>query len=227
MPVTMKQMLLCMTLALLPVASALAQDQAQEEPAQQQEAKPEAATAQPDEDGWIRLFDGETFGDWRRNENEESWTIQDGCLVAKGDRSHLFYMGREFKSFEFKADVMTQPGSNSGIYFHTKFQRRGWPEHGYECQVNVTHTDPVKTGSIYNTKKLLETPAEDNKWWTQHIIVQGNKITVKIDGETVLEYEEPADKEGTVKLSEGLFALQAHDPQSVVRFRNLMAKPLP
>jgi hypothetical protein len=181
---------------------------------------------QADKQGWISLFDGKTFDGWKINENKDSWSIEGGCLVAKGPRSHLFYTGRSFKNFEFKADVKTEPGSNSGIFFHTKFQPEGWPAQGYESQVNVSHGDPVKTGSLYNTVKLFETPAKDNQWWTQTITVKDKHVTVKVNDKTVLEYDEPADKEGLLKLSEGTFALQAHDPKSVVRFKNLMVKPL-
>ena len=196
---------------------------AEDKPAKDDAAKDDAAKA---DDGWVSLFDGKEFGEWKVNENPASWQIEDGCLVAKGPRSHLFYMGGPFKNFEFKADVMTTPGSNSGIFFHTKFQPDGWPAHGYESQVNVSHKDPVKTGSLYNTVKLMKTPAKDDQWWTQHIIVKDKHIVVKVDGKTVLEYDEPADKEGNVKLSEGTFALQAHDPMSVVRYKNLYVKPL-
>jgi hypothetical protein len=179
-----------------------------------------------DKDGWITLFDGKTFDGWEINENKDSWAIEEGTIVAKGPRSHLFYTGRNFKNFEFQADVMTEPGSNSGIFFHTKFQPDGWPKQGYESQVNVTHGDPVKTGSLYNTVKLLETPAKDKEWWTQTIIVKDKHVTVKVNDKIVLEYDEPADKEGDLKLSEGTFALQAHDPKSVVHFKNLKVKPL-
>ncbi len=43
-------------------------------------------------------------------------------LVCVGERSHLFYEGdgKPFKNFEFECDVMTTPGSNAGIFFHTK-----------------------------------------------------------------------------------------------------------
>lgn len=181
---------------------------------------------QTDKDGWISLFDGKSFDGWKINENKDSWAIEEGCIVAKGPRSHLFYAGRDFKDFVFQADVMTEPGSNSGIFFHTKYQEEGWPAHGYESQVNVTHGDPVKTGSLYNTVKLMKTPAKDNEWWTQTITVKGKHVTVKVNDETVLEYDEPEAKEGTVKLGRGTFALQAHDPKSVVRFKNLKVKPL-
>lgn len=186
-----------------------------------------------EEQGWEQLFDGETFDGWKINENKESWRIEDGAFVANGDRSHLFYMGpnNDFKNFELKVDVMTRPNSNGGIYFHTKWQEEGWPEHGYECQVNVSHGDAVKTGSIYNTVKLykddIEGLIQDNKWWTQHIIVRGNRVIVKLNDKQVIDYTEPDGKEGPVKLSEGTFALQAHDPGSTVYFKNIRVKRLP
>ena len=151
--------------------------------------------------------------------------VEDGMIVANGPRSHLFTV-REFKNFEFKAEVKTTPGSNSGIYFHTKYQESGWPEIGHEAQVNVTHGDPVKTGSVYGIVKLYETPAKDNEWWTQHIIVKGRNIVIKINGKTVIDYTEPEGVKGLRKLSKGSMALQAHDPKSVVYYRNLRIKPL-
>ena len=104
------------------------------------------------EEGFVSLMDGKSFDGWKIAEpNTKSWRIEDGCFVANGNRSHLFYVGDEkpFKDFELKVDVMTRPGSNGGIYFHTKWQESSWPTNGFECQVNVSHTDWIKTGSLY------------------------------------------------------------------------------
>ncbi|MCA9015768.1 MAG: DUF1080 domain-containing protein [Planctomycetaceae bacterium] len=177
------------------------------------------------EEGWISLFNGKDLAGWRIAE-DGPWEVKDGMIVVTGKRSHLF-TEKEFKNFEFKADVKTTPGSNSGIFFHTKFQEEGWPTQGYESQVNVTHKDPVKTGSIYNRVKLFKTPAKDNEWWTQHIIVKGRNVVVKINGETVIDYTEPEGVTGYPSLGEkGSFALQAHDPKSVVYYKNIRVKPL-
>src|ERR1051325_2633333 len=185
------------------------------------------------EAGFVQIFDGKTFNGGKIAEPEKkSWRIEDGCLVAHGEASHLFYVGDEkpFKDFELKVDVMTEPGSNGGIYFHTKWQDKGWPKAGFECQVNVSHTDYKKTGSIYDIANLGVTPAQDNKWWTQHITVKGNKVQVRIDGKLVLEYNEPPGtrpgKDFQRKLDEGTFAFQAHDPKSVVRYKNVRVKRL-
>ena len=192
-----------------------------------------ALCAADSEEGFVQLFDGKTFNGWKiAEEQAKSWRIEDGVIVANGNRSHLFYVGDEkpFKDFEFKVDVMTEPGSNGGIYFHTKFQESDWPKAGFECQVNVSHSDWKKTGSLYDIANVGVTPAQDNKWWTQHITVKGNSVTVKIDGKTVLQYNEPAGAQPgrgfQRKISEGTFAFQAHDPKSVVRYKNIRVKRL-
>ena len=184
------------------------------------------------ESGFVSLFDGKTFEGWKpATEHSSTWKIEDGALVARGDRCHLFYVGdpKPFKNFELKAEVMTEPGSNGGIYFHTKYQESGWPKYGFETQVNNTHSDWKKTGSLYDVVNVRES-GEDNKWWTQDITVQGNRVTIKINGKTVVDYTEPADKKPgtdfTRKLDEGTFALQAHDPKSVVRYKNIRVKRL-
>jgi hypothetical protein len=179
------------------------------------------------ENGWISLFDGKTLNGWKASEHPSTFSVSNGEIVVFGDRAHLFYEGpvhtHNFKNFEFKAKVKTTPGSNSGIFIHTAFQEEGWPSKGYEIQVNNTHTDWRKTGSIYAVKDVKEAPARDNEWFTEHIIVQGNKITVLIDGKTINEYTVGSDS----RLSSGTFALQGHDPKSKVYYKDIMVKPLP
>jgi hypothetical protein len=178
--------------------------------------------------GWIKLFDGKSMDGWKINENHASFTLQDGAIVVNGKRGHLFYMGdvanHAFKNFEYKATVMTTPGSNSGMYIHTAYQEEGWPSQGYEIQVNNSHTDWRRTGSVYGIQDVKEAPAKDNEWFTQHIIVKGNQITVKVNDKVINEYTVPA--EGG-KLSTGTFALQAHDPKSKVYYKDIMVKLLP
>ena len=185
------------------------------------------------EEGFVSLFDGATFEGWKMaKENMGTWRIENGALVTRGPRCHFFYVGdsKPFKNFELKVDVMSEPGSNGGIYFHTKYQESGWPKYGFECQVNNTHSDWKKTGSLYDVVNVPGSPAKDKQWWTQHIIVQGRKVTVKIDGQVLFEYTEPEGaqpgKAFTRKLDEGTFALQAHDPKSVIYFKNIRVKRL-
>jgi hypothetical protein len=185
------------------------------------------------EEGFVSIFDGKTFNGWKpAAENSATWTIEDGALVTRGEMCHLYYVGdlQPFKNFELKVEVMTDPGSNGGIYFHTRYQPSGWPKYGFESQVNNSHSDWKKTGSLYDVVNVSESFAKDGEWWTQHIIVKGDKITVKVNDKIVLEYTEPAGAQPgrsyTRKLDQGTFALQAHDPKSVVRYRNIRVKRL-
>jgi hypothetical protein len=180
--------------------------------------------------GWQPLFDGRSLEGWRASENKETFTVRDGIITARGPRSHLFYVGpvnnANFTNFEIKVDVMTEIGSNCGIYFHTEYQEEGWPAKGFEVQVNNTHTDPKKTGSLYGIKDCNHVSrAFDYEWFTEHIIVQGTRVTIRVNGHTVVEWTQPEDSPR--KLSSGTFALQGHDPASVVHFRNILVRPLP
>lgn len=192
-----------------------------------------AADAFADSPKWTSLWDGKTMKGWKASENASSWKITDGKLECKGPRSHLFYVGelQPMKDLEFECEVMTTPGSNAGIYFHTKYQEEGWPKYGYECQVNITHTDPKKTGSLYGVVNVADPPAKDNEWYKTYIKVQGRHILIKVNGKTMVDYTEPEGKEAFSKdferrLGQGTIALQAHDPDSQVFFRNLRVRKL-
>ena len=142
-------------------------------------------TAAEVEPGFTSLFDGKTFDGWKPAEvNKETWKIEEGAFVTRGKTCHLFYVGDQqpFKNFDLKVDVKTDHNANGGIYFHTNYQSEGWPKGGFECQVNNTHTDWIRTGSLYGLVNLAASPALDNVWYTQEIIVQGNSVTVLIDG---------------------------------------------
>jgi hypothetical protein len=190
-------------------------------------------TARAEEAGFESLFDGQTLAGWRASENVASWKVVDGAIVCRGPRSHLFVVGADpakpadFVNFHFKAEVLTRPQANAGIFFHTAFQPEGWPQVGYEMQVNNSQADPVRTGSLYNVVKNFTPPAQDDTWFTQELVVQGKRITVVVDGKTLFEFVEPDGVTGTRRLSHGTFALQAHDPGSEVHFRNLRVKRLP
>jgi len=180
------------------------------------------------QDGWILMFNGKDFSDWQIDKwNPESFSIEDGAMKCHGKPSMIYYdgEGKEMKDFHFVADVMTEPGANGGIFFHTKYQDKGWPI-GHEAQIDNSHKDPVRTGSIYIVAKNLEAPAKDNEWFKYEIIVRGKTIKTKVDGKTVLTYDEPSGVQGSRKLSSGTIGIQAHDPGSVVLIKNIKVKLL-
>ncbi len=189
---------------------------------------------------WTSMFNGKDLSGWKANDEVPgSFSVVNGELKVGGGRAHLFYGANgdaSFKNFEFKAKVKTTKGGNSGIYFHTAFEPKGWPSKGYECQVNSTHTDVKKTGGLYGVKDVLNNaPSTDDVWFDYYIKVEGKHIVIKIDGKTTVDYNEPADWDPTKslknmngrKLSAGTIAIQGHDPKSVTYFKELFIRALP
>ncbi|WP_192348135.1 DUF1080 domain-containing protein [Algoriphagus sp. Y33] len=185
---------------------------------------------------WIELFNGKNLDGWKISEQSQSFQVEDGVIKVAGPRGHAFYAGdvadHDFNNFEVIAEVKTMPGANSGIFIHTQYQEEGWPNVGYEIQVNQSHSDWRKTGSVYSFQDVKEVYVEDGEWYTEHIIVEGDVVTVKINGETINIYDQSKDENrkgdlGTKKLDRGTIALQAHDPKSVIYFKSVKVKILP
>ena len=170
--------------------------------------------------GWKNLFDGKTLNGWKAIENPQNWTVEEGAIVGRGERSHLFYMQELCENCEFQAQVRLNRGGNSGMYIRAQLET-GWPT-GYEAQVNNSHKDPKRTGSLYNFVNVLEQLVPDDTWWTQHIIADGNHIKIMVNGKTVVDY---VDEKKTYQ--KGHLALQQHDPGSVVHYKNLRMRKLP
>jgi hypothetical protein len=198
--------------------------------------------SQRETDGdWIKLFNGKDLNNWEANENPGSFKVDDGIIVANGLRSHLFYVGNEkdnanFTNFELTLDVMTHHLANSGVYFHTAHQEEGWLDQGYELQINSTHRgadgykEVKKGGSLYGVRNLYKAYTKDSTWYNFNLRVEGKHIQIKINDQLVVDYVEPSSPQrdqAKKVLSSGMFALQGHDPESTVYFKNILVKRLP
>lgn len=187
----------------------------------------------------IRLFDGKSLAGWKASKNSPAGTylIADGVLQIRGGQGHLFFVGADgqasFTNFDLKAKVRTYAGANSGLYFHTAYEDKGWPAAGYECQVNASHKDIKRTGGLYAIRDVLNTPAApDDVWFEYHIRVEGKRIRIWIDGKQTVDFTEP---EGWTppknmpgrRLGSGTFAIQAHDPGCKVDYKDLVVERLP
>jgi hypothetical protein len=194
-----------------------------------------AGTGKSSSEKWIPLFDGKSLSNWKVGDNAGTFSVDSGMIIVHGETAHLFYNGpvldHNFKNFEFKAEVMTYPGANSGIYIHTTFQQGSWPAKGYEVQVNNSHSDWRRTGSLYGINDVREVYVKDYEWYTETIKVVDKTVTISINDKTVVTYTEPDNLKRTGNdaqrfLSSGTFALQGHDPKSVVHYRNIRVKVL-
>lgn len=173
----------------------------------------------------VPLFDGRTLSQWTINEREDkspdgaTWEVgEGGILKARGAQGHLF-SPREYENFHYSAEAKINDGGNSGMYFRAT-KGKAWPD-GFEAQVNSSHGDPVKTGSLYNIKRVYEQLVPPDTWFTQEVIAYGDHIIIKVNGRVTAN---EIVKNGRLK---GRFAFQFHDPTCKVEFRNVKVRPLP
>lgn len=177
---------------------------------------------------WIPLFDGQTLEGWERVGSDQSvWEVKDGAIQGSGQASMLVCTKGPYKNFRYRAEIKINDGGNSGLYFRST-RRPGFTD-GYEAQIDSTHKDPIRTGSLYGLCHVYKQLAKPDTWFTYELEVRddewrGREITrikVTVDGDELYEYLDfaPAFKDG-------YFAFQQHDPGSKVSIRNVEVLPL-
>ncbi len=173
-----------------------------------------------EEKAWVSLFDGKTLGGWKTYDGKGQWEVEDGAIHGSGPASHLFSPRGDYKNFRYRAEFKIADKGNSGMYFRTKMGP-GFPK-GYEAQVNSTHRDPLRTGTLYGFVPVKEDLVPPDTWFTQEVEAIGNHIKIKVNGKQVVDY---VDEKNTHK--EGHFAFQQHDPGSQVWIRHIEVRELP
>jgi hypothetical protein len=185
---------------------------------------PTFAADDKDKEGWVQLFNGKDLTGFKTHPKDKAkWEVKDGVIVGSGGVGHLYSERGDYKNFRYRVEAKINDGGNSGQYFRTQFGP-GFPK-GYEAQINATHRDPVRTGSLYGFKgcliyKQLHKPDE---WFTQEVIAQGNHIIIKVNGKTTVDTKITDKNKLYLK---GHFAIQQHDPGSHVQIRKIEVKEL-
>ncbi|HEV3165837.1 MAG TPA: DUF1080 domain-containing protein [Isosphaeraceae bacterium] len=192
----------------------------------------ETAAAQDSKDGWVSLFDGKTLSGWEflplRPGSKTNWEVQDGAITGSGEPSMLFSPKGDYKNFQFRAEVKINDHGNSGLYFRTA--KKPSFSDGYEAQIDSSHNDPIRTGSIYTLVHIYKQLVPPDTWFTYEIDAQDREyraktvtvIKVKVNGDLLYEY---LDHDQLFKT--GHFAFQQHDPGSKVQIRKIEVKELP
>ena len=160
-----------------------------------------AAHAAPAAEGWSELFDGKSLVGWTAAEHPDTWKVADGCLVARGPRSHLFYEGptgnHDFRNFELVVEARPEAAANSGVFFHTQYQETGWPAKGYEVQINNTfsgsgtYRELKRTGSLYAVRDIAPCSTKDGEWLRLTIRVVGNRVRIHVNDYLMVDYLQP------------------------------------
>lgn len=186
-------------------------------------------------DGKVVGYDGKLKADKDTKPGNEKiihlWRVENGVLIGAGPPSHLFSERGDYTDFVYRIEAQINNKGNSGQYFRTTFAP-GFPP-GYEAQINATGGDRIKTGSLYpdGRTKLKELAKQicvydkaahgPDEWFTQEVTAKGDHITIKVNGKVTLDFTDPHKTH-----TKGHFALQGHDPGTVVKFRKIEVKEL-
>jgi len=174
------------------------------------------------EAGWTAIFDGESLAGWKISDGGQ-WRVEGGMIVGSGPRSHLFSPRDDYGNVEFRAKARINAGGNSGMYFRAAFGD-GWPA-GYEAQVNSTHSDPVKTGSLYGLSKILTQLVPEDTWFEQHVTCldepEGVHVTIRVNGVVVVDYVDAERKHAA-----GHVAFQQHHEGSIVNYKEVEVREI-
>ncbi len=176
-----------------------------------------------DEAGWTSLFDGQTMSGWEAiplGGQTTHWEVKDGVLEGSGGQSMLF-SPKTYKNFKFRAELKINDNGNSGMY--VRAAKKASFTDGHEIQVNSTHSDPIKTGSLYTLVHLMKSPVPPDTYFTQEVDVadvnyRGKMVTrfrISVNGEQLYEYldHDRLFKDRPLRLPAARPELQGLDPQ--------------
>lgn len=206
-------------------------------------------------DGFRDLFDGKGLDGWvvegpaKTRNGQPMWSVEDGRIVCLGESfGFLRYDRQKFDDFTLRVEYRFAPPSkdnrsgNSGLGIRTgpfdpKRSRETRPSFAaFEVQLLDDAGQPASvhgTGSLYRYKGPTANPTKPApEWNTIEITCLGPKITVQVNGETVLEADQtdlpdlknkpagiPSPQNKPLK---GYVALQSHSGK--VEFRKVQIR---
>jgi hypothetical protein len=179
-------------------------------------AGPNTLTAEEIAEGWILLFDGGTTFGWKAA-SKTNWRIEDAALTADEGEVGLLHTTGQFGNYVLKVDFRSAAGTNSGVFLRTSPAPTDVNGRCYEVNIADWGTNDWPTGSIVQHKKA-EKAHDSEDWQTMELTADGSHFTVKIDGQQVLDLQDPEP------LGRGFIGLQFR--RGKIQFRNVKLKPL-
>ncbi len=166
---------------------------------------------------WQMLYASpEDLNQWFISEGKPRFEAVDEVLWADG-QGHLATK-EKFRDFELRMYVRASKDHNSGVLFRTSGQGLGGRH--YEIQLHDVEEAHFPTGSLYYFKRSIYPKIKPEEWFPLQLIVEGSRCLVRINGETVCEYDRLEN------LEEGSIELQAHRPGYWTEFKQIRIKRL-
>lgn len=194
----------------------------------------------PSDEGFVSLFDGKTLNGWIGA--KDAYKVEEGAIVCVQGTAGNLLTEKEYADFVVRFEFKLTAGANNGLGIRCPNVAKGNLHlDGTELQILDNTAEKYKTlqpyqyhGSVYGiqpAKRQFLKPL--GEWNTQEVTVQGRKIKVVLNGETIVDCDlDEVTKNGTLDKAEhkglkrttGHLAFLGHGDR--VDLRNIRIKDL-
>ena len=174
----------------------------------------------PSKLSWTTLFDGpQDMGKWFVSETHERAParFEPYGRVLRGDGLGHVATKELYKDFELELYIRGARHHNGGVLFRSAGKGLKDPRR-YEIQLHDVPEAHFPTGSLYYHKRAKYPNIRDEEWFLFQLGAKGKSCWVRIDGETVLEYDDLTD------LEPGHIELQAHQAGRWIEFKRVRVR---
>lgn len=172
----------------------------------------------PSKISWTPLYEGpDDLAKWHIFDGKPIFQALGGVLHGDGD-GH-FATNDTFRNFELQMYVRHVRHHNGGVMFGGP--GRGLPGRRYEIQLHDVEGAHYPTGSLYSVKRAAPYPRiEPEQWWLFQLRVKDATCLVRVNGDTVLEYDRLEN------VNAGPIALQAHDAGRWTEYKHILVRAI-
>jgi hypothetical protein len=168
------------------------------------------------------LWNGRDLEGWRPRSDEQPgcWSVADSLLVATPPCVDLI-SERSFEDFRLHVEFKYPEGSNSGLYLRGRYEVQIQDDLGKAI-------DPLRIGGVYGFLAPSENAARHaNEWQVYDITLIGRRITVVLNGDTVVDNQiVPGITGGALDSNEGVAGpLMLQGDHGPISFRKITLTP--
>lgn len=171
------------------------------------------------EQGWIQLFDGQSFFGWQTTD-QANWRVEKGVIVVDAGEPSFLATSIDWEDYELHLEYKAAADTNSGIFLRAPLNPQDPETDCYELNI-APPSNPFPTGSLVGRFKVDQEAIGEvaaDEWHRYEIRVEGDRVHVLHDGKEVCDYSDPD------ALPAGRISLQHNE--GPIAFRNIRLKPL-
>lgn len=199
------------------------------------------------DDGFIRLFDGESLKGWKVRTGKAAYRVEDGAIVGRtapeGPNTFLC-TERTFDNFELLLEVNCDPPLNSGIQIRSRAYAKDTPQaskpkrirkagtvYGYQVEISANGNAGRVWDEARHTKWHDPGPSEETKrayrpgeWNRYRIVARGPRIQTWINDLPVADFRDEEDVSGFIGLQ--VHSIRKKTGPYEVRWRNIRLREI-